>query len=102
MPVPSQTFVTFLEAQTQEDWDLAVEKTLQGAHPVDQAATRIWFSFWPLRLFQAFEQSDDLKQTVRDLELDGSFRLSDNIDSSVGFFHASGHWRAIKTAEGGA
>lgn len=80
----------------QSVWDAAVAEILPEIHPVDRAATEIWFRFWPLKLNDALRS--DKPDVVRELELDGTFRLSEQIDSSVAPFYASKHWPAVKSA----
>ncbi len=91
-------FVKKLASLDQLTWNEALREILPDVHPVDQSATRIWFSFWPLRLCQALEKSADPEETARELELDGNWDLRQQIDSSIHFFYGARFWPAIKRA----
>lgn len=81
----------------QAEWDSMVRRLLRDIHPVDQNATLIWFSFWPLKLARALGDPDEAR-TRRDLQLDGRYRLEEQLDSSVSFFYASRYWPEVKRA----
>lgn len=95
---PADEFVKELTRGDQQSWNAAVEEIAGETHPVDQSAVRIWFRFWPLSLCEALEKSADPQQTAKDLELDGNWRLEEQIDSSIAFFYAARHWPDIKEA----
>jgi ferredoxin len=67
-------------------------------HEVDRDATRIWFHFFPLALSDALAQSADPAQLARELELDGRYRLADQIDTSHWFLYGHRYWPAVKSA----
>ena len=73
-------------------------RLLSSIHPVDQIATKIWFSFWPLRLARELQGSTDLAQTAKRLQLDGNFRLEEQVDASVEYFLGSRFWGGVKNA----
>ena len=65
---------------------------------MDQEATRIWFGFWPLALSRALAKSEDPDRTVRELELAGSYRLEEQLFSSLRFLYGSLYWPAARKA----
>jgi ferredoxin len=79
----------------QPAWDDAVEAILPDVHPVDREATRIWFCFWPLKLAR-IAASGDPDENKRRHALDGCYRLSDQIDSSVEMFYGRRFWPEVK------
>ncbi len=82
----------------QMKWDQLVDLLLPSIHPVDQAATRIWFAFWPLKLNRLLRETEDVTELVRDRRLVGRYRLEEQLDASVDFFHGSHFWREVKKA----
>ena len=66
---------SFLARFDERAWRQILDSLNPNIHPVDRDATRVWFSFWPLKLSCILQQSDDLEQMVRDLELAGQYRL---------------------------
>jgi ferredoxin len=81
----------------QSAWDDAVEAILPDVHAVDREATRIWFCFWPLKL-AGIAASGDPDESKRRHALDGHYRLSDQIDSSVEMFYGRRFWPEVKQA----
>ena len=79
-------------------WRQILDSLGSSIHPVDRDATRVWFSFWPLKLSRVLQQSDDLERLIRDLELAGQYRLRDLLDSSVRFLFGSHYWADVKRA----
>ncbi|MEZ5316738.1 MAG: 2Fe-2S iron-sulfur cluster-binding protein [Vicinamibacterales bacterium] len=97
-PAPLETLARHLAPLSAEDWRRAVETLSASIHEVDRNATRIWFSFYPLELCQAFEQSDDHVTLARRLELMGRWRLADQVDESHRFLFAHRYWPQVKSA----
>ncbi len=91
-------FESFLAQQDDKSWSEALDILLPLVHPVDQDATRIWFSFWPLQLHQIVQESDDLEQTAQKLELRGGYQLEKQLDSSVDFLYGSRYWSGVNEA----
>jgi len=85
---------TFSEA----DWLAAVEELQPAIHAVDQDAVRIWFRFFPLELRLYIEQSEDIKETERVLNLQGKYMLEDSLDSSHHFLYGHRYWKSVKSA----
>ena len=94
----SSSFCDFLADHKQNIWDRIVAQLTPLMDPVDQTATRIWFSFWPLRLSQALREWEDPAQAAKDPELDGNFRLEGQLTQSVRFLFGSRCWPAVKEA----
>lgn len=96
--VAQESVVHYLKGLDQKDWSEALGKIEPEVHEVDRSAMSIWFSFWPLRLCEALEASNDIERTARELELDGNYRLEEQIDSSISFFIGARYWQAVKQA----
>lgn len=88
----------FLEERSQEDWLRALDEIVPAIHPVDREATRIWFAFWPLELRKALSESADAREIARLMDLEGNWRLEEQIDSSVSFLYGAHHWAPVKNA----
>ena len=80
-------FEEFLNEHDEEAWAAALTALLRSIHEVDRNATQIWFSFYPLALFEALEQADDPETMVQRLLMQGDFLLQDQIDSSHTFLY---------------
>jgi len=91
-------FENFLEQHDEEAWSAALTTLLRAIHDVDRNATQIWFSFYPLSLFQALEQSDDPETLEQRLLMQGTFYLKDQIDSSHTFLYGHRYWPDVKSA----
>ena len=91
-------FETFLNQHDEESWSATLTTLLRSIHEVDRNATQIWFSFYPLSLFQALEQSDDPETLAQRLLLQGKYYLKDQIDSSHTFLYGHRYWPEVKSA----
>ena len=91
-------FETFLRQHDEEAWSATLTSLLRSIHEVDRNATQIWFSFYPLSLFQALEQSDDPETLEQRLLMQGKYYLKDQIDSSHTFLYGHRYWPEVKTA----
>ena len=91
-------FETFLRQHDEESWSATLTTLLRSIHEVDRNATQIWFSFYPLSLFQALEQSDDPETLEQRLLMQGTFYLKDQIDSSHTFLYGHRYWPDVKSA----
>ncbi|HEY6232349.1 MAG TPA: 2Fe-2S iron-sulfur cluster-binding protein [Pyrinomonadaceae bacterium] len=91
-------FEQFLNTQNEESWSAALTTLLRSVHEVDRNATQIWFSFYPLALFRAFETSPDPEKLAAQLLIQGSYRLEDQIDSSHKFLYGHRYWPEVKHA----
>ena len=91
-------FETYLKQHDEEAWSATLTALLRSIHDVDRNATQIWFSFYPLSLFQALEHADDPEQLAQQLLMQGNYRLKDQIDSSHTFLYGHRFWPEVKTA----
>jgi ferredoxin len=91
-------FENFLKQHDEESWSATLTALLRSIHEVDRNATQIWFSFYPLSLFQALDQSDDPETLAQRLLLQGKFYLKDQIDSSHTFLYGHRYWPEVKNA----
>jgi ferredoxin len=91
-------FETFLRQHDEESWSATLTSLLRSIHEVDRNATQIWFSFYPLSLFQALEQSDDPETLEQRLLMQGTYYLKDQIDSSHTFLYGHRYWPEVKSA----
>jgi ferredoxin len=94
----NNAFTEFLRQHNDADWAAVVKELLPSAHPVDAAATQIWFRFWPYDLLAALENAPDREKLEKRLLMQGSFYLKDNIDASHIFFYGHGYWPQVKRA----
>ena len=91
-------FETFLKQNDEEAWSATLTTLLRSIHEVDRNATQIWFSFYPLSLFEALEKSDDPEVLAQRLLMQGKFYLKDQIDSSHTFLYGHRYWPEVKSA----
>jgi ferredoxin len=89
-------FENFLNQHDEEAWSGALTTLLRSIHEVDRNATQIWFSFYPLALFQALQQSGDPDKLSQQLLMQGNYRLNDQIDSSHTFLYGHRYWPEVK------
>ena len=89
-------FETFLKQHDEESWAAALTALLRSIHEVDRNATQIWFSFYPLSLFEALERAEDPETLAQRLLLQGKFYLKDQIDSSHTFLYGHRYWPEVK------
>lgn len=92
-----------LARYTPDDWRRAVDALFGEIHEIDRAATRIWFAFYPLDLFQAIESAleasgGDEAGVVRRFGLMGDWRLATQIDRSHRFLYSHRYWPQVKMA----
>lgn len=91
-------FETFLKQHDEESWSATLTTLLRSIHEVDRNATQIWFSFYPLSLFEALERADEAEKLARQLLMQGNYFLKDQIDSSHTFFYGHRFWPEVKSA----
>ena len=84
-------FLAFLESHDDAAWLRALERIEPSVHPVDRAATRIWFHFYPLALDRLMRRPD-AADLARRMTLAGRWRLSDQIDDSHRFLFGHRYW----------
>jgi ferredoxin len=102
MPVTEASkLASFLAGQPQKAWLDALAELEPEIHPVDRLATRIWFAFWPLDLQEALSSvpaGGGVAEVVRLMDLEGDWRLANQIDSAVGFLYGAHYWGPVKKA----
>lgn len=94
----SNSFESFLTQHDDTDWLQVLFKLESSIHPVDRRATRIWFSFFPLKLKRAFDAAEDRQKFETDLILKGKYLLADQIDVSAQFLYGHRFWPQVKQA----
>jgi ferredoxin len=90
-----ELFLAFLAQHDDAAWLRAVDRIEHAIHPVDRAATRIWFHFYPLSL-QHLMQRPDAADLARQMTLAGRWRLADRIDDSHRFLFGHQYWPHVK------
>jgi ferredoxin len=90
-----ELFLAFLAQHDDAGWLRVVDRLQQSMHPVDRAATRIWFHIFPLSLQRLMARAD-AADLARQMTLAGRWRLADQIDRSHQFLYAHRHWPAAK------
>ena len=91
-------FEQFLGQKDEEAWAAALAALLRSVHDVDKNATQIWFSFFPLSLFRAFEASADPELLAAQLLVRGVYPLKEQVDSSHTFLYGHRYWPEVKKA----
>lgn len=92
------SFEEFLRRHNDAQWAAVITELLPAIHPVDAAATQIWFKFWPYDLLAALERAADRTLLEKRLLLQGQFYLKDGIDTSHTFFYGHCYWPQVKQA----
>jgi len=91
-------FINILNQCVEETWTEAINTLLPSIHAVDRNATQIWFKFYPLALFEALQSASDEAKLAQALLLQGSYHLSNQIDSSHRFLYGHRYWPQAKAA----
>jgi ferredoxin len=91
-------FEQFLDQESDEAWAAALATLLRSVHDVDKNASQIWFSFYPLSLGRAFEETADPDLLAAQLLMKGVYPLSEQIDSSHKFLYGHRYWPQVKKA----
>jgi len=89
-------FEQFLAGHDEEAWAASLTTLLRSVHDVDKNATQIWFSFFPLSLFCAFEAADDPELLAAQLLVRGVYPLKEQVDSSHKFLYGHRYWPEVK------
>ena len=90
------SFENFLNQADEEAWSGALTTLLRSIHEVDRNATQIWFSFYPLGLFEALQRAEDPQKLAQQLLIQGNYQLRDQIDSSHTFLYGHRFWPEVK------
>lgn len=91
-------FEQFLKQNDEESWAASLTTLLRTIHEVDKNATQIWFSFFPLALFRAFEAAPDPELLAAQLLMRGVYPLREQVDSSHKFLYGHRYWPQVKNA----
>src|SRR2546423_10749109 len=91
-------FETFLNQHDEEAWAATLTTLLRSIHEVDKNSTQIWFAFYPVALFRAFQAAEDPEQLAQELLLRGVYPLKHQIDSSHKFLYGHRYWPEVKQA----
>lgn len=86
------SYENFLRGQDEGAWARALEEVLPRVHEVDRNAVQIWFRFFPLTLCELFERAEDPARLAQELEMQGAFRLAEQVDSSHRFLYGHRFW----------
>lgn len=79
-------------------WARTVTELQSAIHPVDRVATRIWFSFFPVKLWRALAASTDLAATFKKLTIKGQPLLREQVDTAAEFLYGYKYWPQVKAA----
>lgn len=91
-------WLAFLAQHDDEAWHRVVDRLRAAIHPVDRAATQVWFHLYPLRLQRALEDAADPSALAHHLRLQGRWRLADQRDTSHWFLYGHRHWPVVRAA----
>lgn len=90
-------FLAFLAPHDDAAWLRLIDRLETSIHPVDRAATRIWFHLYPLALQRAM-QRPDAADLARRMTLAGRWRLADQVETSHRFLYGHRYWPAVRAA----
>ena len=91
-------FQAFMAQYDDAAWLRALDRLTRGIHPVDRAATRIWFAVYPLALQRAMDGAEDPARLRSLLVLQGQWRLAEQIDHSHWFLYGHRYWPQARRA----
>ena len=90
-------FLAFLAPHDDAAWLRLIDRLETSIHPVDRAATRIWFHLYPLMLQRAMAQPN-AADLARRMTLSGRWKLDDQIDTSHRFLYGHRYWDEARRA----
>lgn len=90
-----------LSRQNDSDWAKTITELEPAIHPVDREATRIWFSFFPVKLYRALSEAPDPAAEAKRLILKGDYLLRDQIDRSAEFLYGHRYWPKVRETVAG-
>ncbi|MFQ3580370.1 MAG: hypothetical protein SNJ67_00490 [Chloracidobacterium sp.] len=96
MSDPAQQFIEFLRSHNDQDWAAIVANLTPDVHEVDRNALRVWFAFYPVKLFHML--AEDEARARRDCLLNGRYRLSEHLHTSHRFFYGHRFWPQAQKA----
>lgn len=88
---------SFLRSQDSQ-WPATIAALALAIHEVDRAATRIWFSLFPLVLHEIAEQHGADPVFDTHYQLRGAYRLHSQVDASHWFLFGHAYWPEVKRA----
>jgi ferredoxin len=91
-------FYTSLDQLTDAAWTRVIGELQGSMHAVDRTATRIWFAFFPVKLWRALAASEDFAATAKKLTIKGQPLLREQVDSSAEFLYGHRYWPQVKAA----
>ncbi|HEX8843652.1 MAG TPA: 2Fe-2S iron-sulfur cluster-binding protein [Pyrinomonadaceae bacterium] len=97
-PDVTNSLEKYLDQHGDADWSRVVAELLPSIHEVDQAATQIWFRFYPVDLLRALQRAEDPERLAAQLLLQGDYYLKNQIDSSHTFLYGHRFWPEVKKA----
>ena len=86
---------TFLRTQDNV-WPETLGELAGEIHPVDRAATRIWFSFFPLGFHEIVEREGGTRDFGAVYQARGVYRLKEMVDTSHWFLYGHAFWPDVK------
>jgi ferredoxin len=91
-------FLAYLAQFDDAAWLRALDRLDGSIHPVDRAATRAWFHFFPMRLQRALAAASEPVKLAEHLRLQGQWRLVEQRDSSHWFLFGHRFWPDVRAA----
>jgi ferredoxin len=88
----------YLQRHDDDEWRRAAGALHFETHEVDRTATRIWLAFYPFALDRLLAEAADERALAQQLQLQGNWRLADQVDSSHRFFYGHRYWPTVKRA----
>lgn len=95
-PAAPTAVENLLGQQNDSDWVQTIAALEPAIHPVDRQATRIWFSFFPVKLFRALNTGEDEAEVAKRLILKGNYLLRNQIDRSAEFMYGHRYWPQVR------
>jgi ferredoxin len=96
--ITASAFEIFLNQHEEEAWAATLTTLLRSIHEVDKNATQIWFAFYPVALFRAFQAAEDPELLAQELLMRGVYPLKEQVDSSHRFLYGHRYWPEVKQA----
>ncbi len=89
-------FIEFLRRHDDQDWASIVASLAPDVHEVDRNALRVWFAFYPVKLFRML--MEDEARARRDCLLSGRYRLAEHLHTSHHFLYGHRFWPQAQKA----
>ncbi|MCX6598591.1 MAG: 2Fe-2S iron-sulfur cluster-binding protein [Acidobacteria bacterium] len=88
--------------QQDGQWPDVIRQLLPRTHAVDRDALRIWFGLWPLPWHALAQNPASRPQFEKFYQVNGAYRLLDQVDTSHEFLYGHRYWAVVKAAIGTA